>query len=87
MVQRYFKLKPFFARFEGSQYASELGPLFLSYHEERELLELSKHMEDLHSVTKKLQEENLTADEVRTLFDGGWALFSHHIFRFFLYYP
>jgi hypothetical protein len=78
MLKRYFELKPFLLDFEDADIVDMLptGP------QERLLQELLVYMDNINSVSLRLQREAATMAEARTLFDGLVELFpgmEHHL--------
>ena len=66
MLERYQKIKVFLPELR----LEAVDSLMLSYLEEREVENLNSHMSDLDSVTRALQNSEITLSQVRCLFDS-----------------
>jgi hypothetical protein len=67
MVQRYYALKPIFV--ELLEDLPEMADYMLSVRENQQLDNLRPTLLNLHAVTLKLQDSNITFAEVRAIFD------------------
>lgn len=67
MVQRYFGLKPIFT--ELLEDLPEIADFMLSAREDQQLEALRPSLQNLHSVTLKLQDSKITFGQVRAIFD------------------